>query len=205
MRIFGREVLVDGTRKAEWVVERVHGKDVLDLGVVEGGPESVHSEHWLHRHILGASRSCHGVDIDAKGVHALQEMGMDVVVGDACALDLPDSYDVIVAGDIIEHVHDLKGFLEGVARHLRPDGQVLILTPNPWFWVRFVQGVRGNIREHPQHTAWYSPGTLAELLSRFGLEIVHWEWGSSQTGYYWIPVPKAFRHSSFWVVARRAR
>lgn len=205
MRIFGREVFVEGTRKADWVVERVAGKDVLDLGVVEVGPESAHSEHWLHRHVAAAAKSCVGVDIDERSVLALQQMGMNVVVGDVCALDLPDTYEVVVAGDIIEHVHDVKGFLESVVRHLRPDGEVLILTPNPWFWVRFVQGLRDNIREHPQHTAWYSPGTLTELLSRFGLEVTHWEWGSSQPGFYRFPVPKPFRHSSFWVVARRAR
>jgi SAM-dependent methyltransferase len=205
VRILGREVLVEGTRKAEWVAERVAGKDVLDLGIVEVGPESVHSEHWLHRHVVAASKSCLGVDIDAESVRAMQDMGLNVIVGDVCALELPDTYDVVVAGDIIEHVHDLKGLLEGVVRHLRVDGEVLILTPNPWFWVRFVQGLRNNIREHPQHTAWYSPGTMAELLSRFDLEVVHWEWGSSQTGYYRLPVPKPFRHSSFWVVARRAR
>jgi 2-polyprenyl-3-methyl-5-hydroxy-6-metoxy-1,4-benzoquinol methylase len=108
----------------------------------------------------------------------------------------------VVAGDVIEHLDNIAGFLGGVRRHLRPDGEVLILTPNPWFWMRIIQGMLGRLHENREHTAWYSPTTMTEMLRRSDFEVVEWEWGSSESWLYRVPVPAIFKHTSFWMAAR---
>jgi SAM-dependent methyltransferase len=43
-------------------------------------------------------------------------------------------YDVIVAGDILEHVTDPAGLLTSIRRHLSPGGEVLVSVPNFGHW-----------------------------------------------------------------------
>jgi 2-polyprenyl-3-methyl-5-hydroxy-6-metoxy-1,4-benzoquinol methylase len=42
----------------------------------------------------------------------------------------PNSFDAIIAGDIIEHLRDPRGFLLTCHKMLRPDGKIIITTPN---------------------------------------------------------------------------
>lgn len=198
----GLGIFGGGMGRVDWVRKRVADKDVLDIGVVQHNPENYLLPNWLHRHVSEASRSCVGVDNDARGVAFLRERGEDVIVADACALNLGRTFDAIVAGDVIEHLDNVAGFLAGVHAHLRPGGEFLVLTANPWFWVRFVTALRGRIHENPEHTMWLSPGTLTEVLRRYSFSVSEWEWGSSEPWLYYLPMPKMMRHTGFWLVAK---
>jgi 2-polyprenyl-3-methyl-5-hydroxy-6-metoxy-1,4-benzoquinol methylase len=44
------------------------------------------------------------------------------------------SFDVVFAGEIIEHIYDDRRFLEQIHRVLRPGGVVALTTPNLFFW-----------------------------------------------------------------------
>ena len=49
-----------------------------------------------------------------------------------------NSFDVIVAGDIIEHLYDTDVFMAELRRVLAPNGHLIITTPNlAWWWNRF--------------------------------------------------------------------
>ncbi|XP_070490406.1 ubiquinone biosynthesis O-methyltransferase-like [Chironomus tepperi] len=42
----------------------------------------------------------------------------------------PEKYDVVVASEVIEHVPDQKSFLLGMAKCVKPNGSLIITTPN---------------------------------------------------------------------------
>lgn len=127
------------------------------------------------------------------------------MVGDASNFAVQRCFDVVVAGDIIEHLHDFKGFFHSVEQALKPGGKLIITTAQPYFFVRIAQAVlRGKVYENPEHTVWFSIGTMTELINRYGFKVVHAEYGSSEPFLYRLFfLPKVIRHTSIWIVAEK--
>jgi 2-polyprenyl-6-hydroxyphenyl methylase/3-demethylubiquinone-9 3-methyltransferase len=70
-----------------------------------------------------------GVDLSASGLQVARDRGVTVVRGDATRLPVRDAAaDVVVAGEVLEHVPDLPGVVAEVCRVLRPGGLVVIDT-----------------------------------------------------------------------------
>jgi 2-polyprenyl-6-hydroxyphenyl methylase / 3-demethylubiquinone-9 3-methyltransferase len=83
----------------------------------------------LAHHVTGYRHV--GVDLVAAGLHRARELGVRAVQGDALALPLRSGVaDVVVAGEIFEHVRDLDGAVAEVARVVRPGGTVVFDTIN---------------------------------------------------------------------------
>lgn len=82
----------------------------------------------------------------------------------------PESFDVVAAIDVLEHVTDPQSLVNVLSTLLRPGGVFYIVTPNVkslscrlmgrWWW-----GFR------PSHLTYFSPKTIAQLLSNAGLDI----------------------------------
>lgn len=190
--------------KIAFAVEGVENCDVLDIGCVEHDPENYNSHFWVHKAICARAKSVTGLDLSTAGVEFLQNVGFDVVHADAQNFDLARKFDVIFAGDIIEHLEDFSGFLNSCKNHLKPLGQIRISTPNPWYWKNVVRAaIFTEVHNNPEHTCWLCPRTLRQLLSRHDLEPVEFRFGSR----YWrdriIPLPRGLKHTSWNVVIKR--
>jgi 2-polyprenyl-3-methyl-5-hydroxy-6-metoxy-1,4-benzoquinol methylase len=100
------------------------GRDVLDLGCYDGRDSAA---------IAGNGNRVTGVEIIPEAGEASRGRGLRVESFDLSAATWPlelAAYDVVVAGEIIEHMVDPDGFLDNVRRHLRPHGRLIITTPN---------------------------------------------------------------------------
>ena len=92
------------------------------------------------------------------------------------AVKLDETFDVIVAGEMIEHLNNPGLFLNGIKRFMTPETDLVITTINAYSGLRFayyfLRG-KGGVREavHPDHVAYYSYSTLNLLLKRHGLEV----------------------------------
>lgn len=176
-------------------------KDVLDLGCVQHNPENYKSRYWLHKALAHVANTLEGLDLYEDGIEYLREHGYHVHFGNAEGFDLGKQYDVIVAGDIIEHLEDLRGFLTSCRSHLRPGGKLLISTPNPWYWRNVVKAfLFGEVGNNPEHTLWMCPVTLNQLLSRHNMKIQHWHYGSRYLKDRLMPLPRGLKHTSFHAV-----
>lgn len=70
-----------------------------------------------------------GVDLSATATALARSHGVDAVRGDARALPLPDGIaDVVVAGEVLEHVADLPGVVGEITRVLRVGGTLVVDT-----------------------------------------------------------------------------
>lgn len=79
-----------------------------------------------------------GVDLAASALALARRHGVEVVQGDAARLPLADAVaDVVVAGEVFEHVPDLEAAVAEVARVLGPGGTVVCDTINATRWARF--------------------------------------------------------------------
>ena len=105
------------------IVPYVIGKKVLDLGCVQHSLEKATRDDWLHG-ILSQYAGCIlGVDILEKEVEKIKKMGYNVVCADVEKMDLPEKdFDVIVAGELIEHLANPGLFLENCRKHLKDGG-----------------------------------------------------------------------------------
>lgn len=74
-----------------------------------------------------------GVDIDREHAQLARSRGIDAKYCDLNHDPLPfekQSFDLIFAGEVIEHLIDTDGFISELYRCLRSRGHVLITTPN---------------------------------------------------------------------------
>lgn len=191
--------------KLRFVTERCRDKDVLDLGCVQHSTDNVETPYWLHGAVVAVARHVVGLDIDCAGVEYLRGRGYDVVCGNACALDLGRQFDVIVAGDIVEHLDNLGGFFSSCGRHLRPGGSLLVSTPNPWYWRNVVKAALfSEVANNPEHTCWLCVRTLKQVAARHGFAVRHVEFGSRYLRDRCLPLPTGLKHTSFHAVLRPA-
>jgi len=95
-----------------------------------GGVLAPHVAGLGHRHV--------GVDLSASAVRVAREHGVRVVRGDAQRLPFADAVaDVVVAGEVLEHVPDLAAAVAEATRVLRPGGTLVVDTIAATWWGRF--------------------------------------------------------------------
>jgi SAM-dependent methyltransferase len=111
---------------------RLDGMAVLDVACGEG----FYTRLMRHR---GATRVT-GVDLSegmvelARKQEAEAPLGIEYRVGDGRALDLPEKYDVVVAGYLLNYARDrdeLHAMCGSIARCLRPGGRFVTVNGNP--------------------------------------------------------------------------
>jgi SAM-dependent methyltransferase len=155
--------------------ELCRGLDVLDLGCVDHSPGEISGEEWLHRTLAEVARSCVGVDFEPSGVAAMNASGFVAVcadiTGDTTALAAHLPVDVVVAGEILEHLSSLGALMTFAREALRPGGVLVCTTPNPYAPHRFRAGVRRNTWENVDHVVYLFPSGVAELAARAGLRL----------------------------------
>jgi 2-polyprenyl-3-methyl-5-hydroxy-6-metoxy-1,4-benzoquinol methylase len=87
-------------------------------------------------------------------------------------MKLGKEYDVIMAGELIEHLSNPGLFLERIKVHLKKTGVFIVTTPNA-FSIRNVLRslLLGWVPTNREHVSWYCIKTLSFLLKRHGFTI----------------------------------
>jgi 2-polyprenyl-6-hydroxyphenyl methylase / 3-demethylubiquinone-9 3-methyltransferase len=105
--------------RAEHIPPAPHPGTVLVDLACGGGLMGPHVSRLGYRHV--------GVDLNLRALQLAREHGVTVVRGSVLAVPLADGCaDVVLAGEILEHVEDHVGVLAECARLLRPGG-ILVL------------------------------------------------------------------------------
>ena len=171
--------------RAALLQQECAGKRVLDVGCVSSGLLEEHAGNGtlLHQRLAATAAAILGVDIDAPGVQRLRAMGfVNVIAADLsessqpvirAARRLMDGCDVIVCGEVLEHVPNAGALLTCLAEVARTFGAYAMLTVPNAFSIRAMLGVlAGTEIVHPDHKYYFSWRTLNTLLEHCGLEIV---------------------------------
>lgn len=143
---------------------------VLDVGCSGG---------LLAEHIRDRGHHVTGVDIVE--VPGVRERVDDFVLADlvnGVPAAVGEGYDVVIAGDVIEHLPRPADTLRELRRLVRPGGQVLLSVPNFGHWyprARVVTGLFGYDRRgvlDETHLRFFTRRTLRRLVRRCGFDIV---------------------------------
>lgn len=153
----------------DFILRKIRGKKVLDVGCVDHESRKERSEYWLHGVICKGASHVVGLDIEEEEVKKLVEKGYNMLCGDAETINLGQLFEVIVAGELIEHLGNPLAFLSNMRKHLEPGGEIILTTPNPFYPKRLFEILlSGEAAVHPQHTMWYCPRTLEVIMARAG-------------------------------------
>jgi SAM-dependent methyltransferase len=160
--------------RREFILERCVGRRVLHLGCVDKPylEEKLAAGTLLHGLLVERAAKVVGVDSDPEGVAMFVDRGWATVCADVEQLpELDDDFDLVVAGEIIEHLSNPGLFLDSLARRLRPGTEVILTTPSAYAIRRYWRFLIGHEQVHPDHVAYYSPLTLREAVARSGYAV----------------------------------
>lgn len=151
-----------------------HSQRVLELGPASGYMSRVLREHDC---------AVVGIELDPELASQAAEICERVIVGDLDVIDLgaelaDDSFDVIVAADVLEHLKDPLGALQRLRPFLRRDGYIVVSLPNvahASVRLALLQG-RFQYRElgliDRTHLRFFTHDTIRQLFDKAELAIV---------------------------------
>jgi 2-polyprenyl-3-methyl-5-hydroxy-6-metoxy-1,4-benzoquinol methylase len=107
---------------------------ILDIGFAEHKIEYVLQDHWFHRKLRAAFTNVFGVDYESDLVKKIATITKykNLYSFDATKpMDLNYKFDLIHAGDLIEHVLNIEGLFANLHYLLKDDGEIFLSSPNP--------------------------------------------------------------------------
>ena len=154
-----------------------------------------------------------GIELsEAAAGFARDTLGLDIRQERAETIDLPpQSFDVVAMFDTIEHLFDVRGVLETARRTLRPDGSLVISTPNYDAVSRLAIGRDWSMLAPMEHMYYFTERTLRALLESCGFRDVRFErrfeaWGGNETmNYKATHAPSSLRSRLYRAVLERYR
>ena len=142
------------------------GRRVLDLGCRDGA---------LTQAYVGGNEVV-GVDADREALAEAERLGIETHWADLDQpLDFPDAgFDVVVAGELLEHLRDPKRLVAEIRRVLRPGGTFVASVPNAYRLKGRLRFLAGRAPESdPTHLQMFSPAAVRALLAAFEDSQVH--------------------------------
>ena len=171
VRTIGRKKVVD---RIPEVLRLCRGRRVLHLGCADYPFTYQPNDRFLHKQLSDVATELWGVDASPEGVAALRARGFsNLIVSDVERLDrrlLPaQPFDVIVAGELIEHLESPGGFLRLLRSIMGPQTELIVTTPNAPAFKLLLFSLLGREKVHQEHHYYFSYFTIAQLLEKTGL------------------------------------
>lgn len=154
---------------------------MLDIGCGDGTVLN----QW--REAFDGDVETHGVEMNAKAAAIAEAQGHRVMAKRIEECDLEEgAYDLVVSFHVIEHVTEPTSFMRAIHRALRPDGFVLIDTPNvDTFDFRLFSKRHWGGYHFPRHFFLYDERTFTALAKKAGFEVVRFEYCPSAIFWVW--------------------
>jgi 2-polyprenyl-3-methyl-5-hydroxy-6-metoxy-1,4-benzoquinol methylase len=140
------------------------GSSLLDIGC--GGGDFIALMRELGWKVTG-------VETDPVAVDRARARELDVHQGELESAGFHDtSFDAITMAHVIEHVHDPHRLLTHCRRILKPNGTLVVITPNSSSWGHRHFGRDWRGLEPPRHIHIFNPKNMRRLLESTGLQPV---------------------------------
>jgi len=142
------------------------GRRVLDLGCRDGSLTGAYA----------SGNEIVGVDADREALAAAAKLGIETHWADLDeSLAFGEAtFDVVVAGELLEHLRDPDRLVGDVRRVLRPGGTFVASVPNAYRLKNRLRFLLGREPEDdPTHLQMFSPGDVRKLLREFEEPQIH--------------------------------
>jgi SAM-dependent methyltransferase len=164
--------------REDTLVETAQGKRTVHVGFVDDHllEARLAAGTWLHARLDAAASSLVGLDVAADGVTWAREHGYEAHVVDAQSAEAVRGLglapaDVVIAGEVIEHLDAPGPFFRAMRELVGADGRLVVTTPNQANFIAWLVPVTGREAMHPDHMVAFSPRTLQAIGERNGWEL----------------------------------
>lgn len=130
--------------------------NILEVGCGEG--------HFLRR--LSHKYKCRGVELNQSAINKCLKLGLNVSSDDISTFN--ETFDVIAAFEVIEHISAPRNFLERLVKSLKEGGYLILAVPDPNSYLLHADNVLLDMPPH--HVISFSKKTLEMIGSELGLE-----------------------------------
>jgi 2-polyprenyl-3-methyl-5-hydroxy-6-metoxy-1,4-benzoquinol methylase len=139
------------------------GGDLLEIGCGYG-------------YLLDEARSFFGrrigTEFSPEGAEIARGRGAEVFVGGIEQVPSEPKFDCVIGTQLIEHVYEPLSFVKRLAGHTKPDGHIILATPDIGGVLRKAMGQRWPSFKVPEHVLYFDYRTLSSLMRRAGLSNV---------------------------------
>ncbi len=156
----------------------VHGQRIVHVGCADHLPlidSKIGAGTWLHARLAGSAAKVRGFDIATEAInhlflrHEVADLHAVDVAASATPLITDERWDLMVLGEIVEHLDDPIGWLSTLRRNYAGSITSLLVTvPNAWSLANFGHLLRSRECINSDHRFWFTPYTLAKVLARAG-------------------------------------
>lgn len=149
-------------------------RDILDVGCGFG--------HFVSA--LQKSNFAVGIDSNVEIVRLGKKKVSikNILVSDATSLPFKEnSFDWVVANQILEHLKEPSKFLLEIRKVLKPSGKIFLTTPNRFVYIRprtpkrTILGLLGRYKIDPMHVKEYTSWELKKLIAKNNFKIEQFE------------------------------
>jgi len=163
---------VETSQYIDWLLQQVADKSCLDIGAIEHDLSFTEYPTWKHKLVSQAASHTVGIDILDEYVEVIKQRGFDVRVCDATSdTFLGEKFDVVIIGDVIEHVENPINLVRFAIRHLNEGGRVIAKTPNPYYIDHIKKYLKNKAFVNADHIAWFTPTMALEIARRAGCSL----------------------------------
>jgi SAM-dependent methyltransferase len=164
----------------EFILARCANRKVLHLGFIGETDASlvqkvdaIRDEQTLHSQLLKVCSAVTGIDRNERAIEMIRSrVGWDnLYPGDVEhleRLDLNSTFDVVLFGNLVEHLSCPGLALNGIHRFMNEKSELIISTPNAFALLSNIRFTLGRFREGDEHVTGYSKFMLQSLLERHG-------------------------------------
>ena len=146
----------------------VEHRRVLDIGAGSG----INRPDWMHALIAAVAGEAVGIELDEELATRARALGFDVIAADAQTMDLGRTFEVVWAGEVIEHLSCVGRFPRRGAPTPRARRPARAHDAERLHRLELVYRIGGSPRINKGHTCWFDEVTLSQLLQRHAFEIV---------------------------------
>lgn len=152
-------------KKHQWVIQALGKKEgrLLDIGAGTGHFAKFMQDHGWDVTALEPDDTARKIGAEKLELHILplEELGRQEA----------RSFDVITLWHVLEHVQDIKGYLEHFRSLLKPEGVLMIAVPNHTSRDATQYGSHWAAYDVPRHLWHFSPEAMKKLLARTGFSL----------------------------------
>jgi 2-polyprenyl-3-methyl-5-hydroxy-6-metoxy-1,4-benzoquinol methylase len=146
---------------------------LLDVGAGSGA---------FVNHMQSAGWKTEGVEPDEQAIkRAAAVYGLQLKSSSELFNYSENSFDAITLWHVLEHVHDLHGYIEQLKRICKPGGRVFVAVPNYTSFDAEHYGAEWAAYDVPRHLYHFSPAAMHALMDKHGckIESIHPMWFDS--------------------------